>query len=310
MDFDNVLTWAIAAILGAIVAGNLVATQTRRFQEKQVLTFWQKVGLPMGTERINASVTRRLRRSSTASALGAVAGYLLSLGILLMSPTPAFSVAYIWVVALPAILIGTTIFDVALAMRDTLFTQRGGTPRMARATAVFLRDYITPWKLYTPLVLLGLAAILVAIAAALGGAGASAMDASLAGTSLPALATAVLVLLGCVFAGRKIIGQPQPVSDALELAWDDALRADTVRKTGLLATAMSWLALATAASALVVAVDVSLTSTMWFTNVQILLSWGFIAITLVFSYGSSFTWFRRRLWPALLPSNAGTAGNA
>lgn len=310
MNSDTALTWTIAAILGAFVVGNLVATQTRRYQDKHVLNFWQKVGLPMGTERINASVTRRLRRSSTASALGGVAGYLVSLGILLLSPTPANTIAYTWVVALPAILIGATIFDVALAMRDTLFAQPDGTTRMARATAVFLRDYITPWKLYAPPVLLGLATSMVAISATLDGTDASALATSLASTSLPALVTAVLVLLGCAVAVRKILGQPQPVSGVLELAWDDALRADTVRKAGLLATSMSWLALAAAASGLVAAVDSSLTSTMWFTNVQILLSWGFIAITMVYTYGSSFNWFRRRLWPELLPCNAGTAGNA
>lgn len=309
MDSDTVLTWIVAASMGAMMVGFLVATRTHRFQEKQMLTFWQKVGLPMGTERINASVGRRLRRSSTASALGGVAGYLVSLVFLLLSPTPAYSFAYTWVVALPALLIGTTIFDVALAMRDTLFTQRGGTPRMARAAAVSLRDYITPWKMYAPPVLLGVAAILVAIAAALDGAGASAMDASLASLSLPALVMAVLVVLACLVAVRKILARPQPVSDTLELAWDDALRADTVRKAGMLAIAISWLALAAAASGLVVAIDVSLTSTMWFTIVQILLGWGFIAINVVFTYGSSFNWFRRRLWPALLPSNAGTAGS-
>lgn len=306
MPTDSVFLWIATGIIFVIIVGNLLAAQSKRVQRKQVFTFWQRVGLPMATDEINASVSRRLHRSATASMFGALAGALVASCILFLTPEPDFSFSYSWLVVLPAVLIGMNVFDVALALRDSLFTKRPDAPRLARAMSISPADYLSPWRVRMAPLLIILAGLVFAAALALGAMEAISLSAFWGSMALSSLAVAVLALLGAVLVSRRIVQTPQPVSDPLELAWADAIRADTFRKLHLLTASVAWLALGAGALGVTEAMDPSLAVSAGLNLGQLLISWRFLAILLMFTYGSSHSYFRYRLWPKILMDTEAT----
>lgn len=307
MTMPTTFTWIVTGLFGAMLVAGLIVGQTKRFQEKQVLTFWQRVGLPMGTEQINQAVRRRLHRSGTAAAIGGLAGFLVSLVVLLFTPNPSYSFGHTWLVVLPAVVIGMTVFDVALSLRDCLFVQRPNGPRMARLASVSTGDYMSPWRLRAAPSLLVLGIILAAAGPVLGVAGVIELQNFLGSNALVFLVLAVVVLAGCRAVVPRILLHSQPVTDTLELAWDDAIRADTFRKLGLLATIMAWLSVSAIGLAIVDGVFATrpdeLTPAIW----QVSAMWGYFTIPLLFGYGKSYSYFRHRLWPEFTAVGAGAA---
>ncbi len=61
MPFDSLITWIAWGFLAVVSAGRLVAAQTAKFLAKQVFQFWQRVGLPMGSNHVNDTLRRRLQ---------------------------------------------------------------------------------------------------------------------------------------------------------------------------------------------------------------------------------------------------------
>ncbi|MCX7522609.1 hypothetical protein OSC27_10015 [Microbacterium sp. STN6] len=105
------------------------------------------------------------------------------------------------------------------------------SPRYARAHVPSLSDYVTPGLLWAVRALpaaaiLGWAALLVA--ATLGGHPHAAQP-LFDPTLLLVLIAAPLSLLGSAAAQRSILRRGQQASSPLELAWDDALRAESLR---------------------------------------------------------------------------------
>lgn len=308
MTFESALTWLIIAVVAVVNFLTLLLSQTGRFQQKQALRFWQQVGLPMGTDKIATAVRRRLRRSAAAASAGALAGLLGSVGILLFGPTP-LSVTSFWLVVLPAVLIGMAGCDVGMALRDTLFRQQGDSPRMARAVPVSLGDYISPLRLMLAPSLLVLAVLLGAAGLALGLLGDS-QDRVLQGAALPILLVALVVIAGTAVVATRVLRQTQAVTGALELAWDDAIRAETFRKMALLGATIAWLAVSAIALGILNGLD-SAGGTAWGASLgSQIFNVGYLGIFYLFTYGTAYNYFRYRLWPELTVANAITGGSS
>lgn len=298
MTVESEITWAVLAAALVLNIGYIILAQTDRFQNKQVFQFWQRVGLPMGTEQIAVSVRRRLRRSVAAALAGVFAGLLVAAGILFFTEV-GDSAMFSWLVLLPAALIGMTFFDVGMSLRDTLFRQPSDTPRVARAEAISLRDYISPWRLRAVPGLLLLAIILNVVGLVMGSKGVIRTSVFLQSWSLLILLVAVLVLISVTAVAQRILRQTQPAADVLELAWDDAIRADTFRKLGLLGVTVSWLAVAAAGTGILAGFDAANAGNGISGLGVLLFSWGYAATIFIFNYGGAQNYFRHRLWPNL-----------
>ncbi|MDD0857993.1 hypothetical protein NHF46_09895 [Arthrobacter alpinus] len=307
MSFELTFTWIAFGILAVAVAVRAIIVQTTKSQQHQVFLFWQRVGLPMGSQRVNDSLRRRLHRSTNATLLGGVAGGMLAVGIYVFTHTSGLPFNFMWLVALPAVIIGATVLDVALTVRDSLFGRQPDAPRMARLEAVGLRNYMSPKRLYAAPLLLVLAAALAVTGLVLGATGAIDSGAFLRGPALPFLLAAAVVLGLCVVMARKILEQPQPAADTLELAWDDAIRADVLRKLGVLASVMAWLAVSAAGLGILDGLGATAAANMGTALGQMLSTWGYFAVILTYTHGSSLSWFRQRLWPNFTLVPAGPA---
>ena len=100
-----------------------------------------------------------------------------------------------------------------------------GRPRVARAGAVAVRDYVAPFERIGArvVVVLAVAAWIVVTAVDVPDDGALAL-----GLAFFAVAGAVTLVLFEV-ASRRIVDVPQPAGSTAELVWDDAIRASALR---------------------------------------------------------------------------------
>lgn len=301
MALDSTFNWIFICVVVFSVLVRIILEQTSRLQKKRVFQFWQRVGLPMATEQIHDSLRSRLHRSSLAALVGGIAGALVAASQIAFQEASVVTFTFSWLVVLPAIFIGLTLFDVVQTLRDTLFGSPSDGPRMARAHAVSLGDYISPWRLRTAPFLLVLALFLAATGLVLGQSRIISMGSFLKGMSLPFLLVAIIVCGICVVAARKVLEKSQPVTDALELAWDDAVRADTIRKLAQLAVLTAWLA----SSAIVIAILEGLQDgrepMLFIAQGQLVAMVGYSVVLMMFSYGNSYSYFRHRLWPEFTP---------
>ena len=298
MENDSAVNWLFVAACAAALLVRVFLERSHRGQEKRVFRFWQQVGLPMATEEIHESLRVRLQRSAMAALIGGLAGAFVAAGRLWMDQESLLSFTFMWQIALPAVLIGATLFDVVVTLRDTLFVQRASQPRLARVQAVTLGDYIRPWRLRAAPALSLVAVILGATAVVFTISSHSQLSQLVKGMSLPLLLTALIVCGICAVAANKLLQQPQPVSDKLELAWDDAVRADTIRKLAQLATLTSWFALSAVGIGILGELGHGPENQMAVVVGQAVAMMGYSIIFMLFSYGDSYNFFRRRLWPA------------
>lgn len=313
MTFDAQVAWFAVGLLAVVFVARLIVAQTSSHQDKQLLQFWHRVGLPMGSGRVNFTLRRRLHRSELAAMTGGLAGTLAAGVLLFFVPQAPLSFTFTWLVAIPAILTGATALDVAVSLRDTLFGRRDEAPRMARVVAVSAADYMSPWRLRAAPLLLALAGLALAAGVVLGLAGVVGLGPFLRSLALPSFVMAAAVLALSVPLGRRVLEQPQPVAEPLELAWDDAVRADVFRKVGLLAAILAWLALTSAGLGIVDGLGhgslaVAGADSMAAAAGQIAGMWGYFIIVFLYNVGTSRSYFRYRLWPNAQLVDLPTAG--
>ncbi|MBX0300749.1 hypothetical protein K2F54_12275 [Cryobacterium sp. 1639] len=299
MDFTLTLTWLIIGVLALLAGVTLFMLQTDRYQQKLFFRFWQAVGLPVQADNVAAAARRRIRTRTSAMFVGELAGLFLVALVLFVNPSLASS-SFIWLFVVPAVMTTMTTLDVGVALHYSLFRRRADAPRLARATATTMRDYVSPWRLRVAPALVVTAVLLNVGGAVLSWVGVIDPATFVRSSTLPLLTAAVIVFAVGKFVERRILQQTQPAADELELAWDDAFRAETFRALLLLETIVAWLAVGAAGIAILEGID-AIAGTGWGTGAGMqLFTLGFFVVLAIFSFGAAQTHFRHRLWPNLV----------
>lgn len=266
-----------AVLLLVLLAGLVVVLLFQRSPASSAVRadrFSVRLRLPYGTAATRESVTARLRSVTvtyTTAMLVCVAAALPLLATPLAT-NPRFG----FLVIFPMIIAGTMASAVA-AVRQQLFHPLPGALRVARARMLGTVDYLGQVRRALPW-LLAVAALAAAVTLiSRWAADAQLVDAALA---VPAVFTACLTVV--VFSAlpalrRRVLDQPQPATDSLELAWDDAFRSRSLSAMHLAAAVAAWTTLTLSVAALLRADAAPLGDLA----VQ-LPTWGAIALTFVY----------------------------
>lgn len=213
----------LAAVLLAMTLVIIVLSFVPAYVASAARALSRSAGLALPDElapRIRARVARRIR----AVAAGASASIVISVALLATGLLqPSQRIGDVWLV-LGAYFAGMAVGAAINATTDRPTTDENG-PRLARSGAVSLADYVSPLERIGARVMVGLAALVLVVSLLATGLGPARVT---SGFAILALALASLVLFE--IAGRRIVDRPQPVGSPTELAWDDALRAGSIRE--------------------------------------------------------------------------------
>jgi hypothetical protein len=232
-------------------------------------------------------VTRRLRTNALLAAVTMLAMTLLVSPLLLTPLATTVTFPFLVVVLM---LVTTGIASAVVSIRERLFHPAPDAPRIARAAALGPGDYLDPFRRILPGVLGVLAAVASAALIVEWTRRPDQVDGGFAGTAVITVVVAAVVFAVMPVLERLMLGRPQPASDTLELAWDDAMRTTALGALRLLCALSAWMTFALALGALWLGSG-GLSDAV----VQQLPTWG--VITLAFIYPST----GRRLRPELYP---------
>lgn len=246
-DLLRSMNVVLMAVMIAIIAITVPVVGSTSSAQARADRFSQRSRLPYGTPETRESVVQHVRSASRAGAITALIG-MLAASCLLLTPLAA-SPVFLFVAAFP-VLIVTGAVSAAVSVRERLFHPAPTAPRIARARALGVADYLDPFRRLLPWMLgagaaASLAAVFISGANRRGGVD-GALAVSLLIISIVALATFVAVPV----LERMVLDQPQPATDTLELAWDDAFRATTIGQLRLALAFAAWIVLALSAGLL------------------------------------------------------------
>ncbi|WP_182112991.1 MULTISPECIES: hypothetical protein [unclassified Actinotalea] len=225
-------TYFFIVVLALVVTGTLARYGTRRGRAAAADAYARKVDLTLDPA-MAADVGARLARRAC---LGAVVGAGLALlPLLLMRPEPAEEGSF--PAALLAVLgyfLGAALGSAAVAWYESTRPLAAG-PRIARATTPTPADYVPPFERYGAwacAVVAALVAVGIVVVDAVGLVDVGRLPVGLlvAVTVVPAL-----VVLAVELAARWLVARRQVAATTLELAWDDAMRARTLRDSATVA---------------------------------------------------------------------------
>lgn len=241
----NVVLWCLFAAVPIVF---LIVTVRPTWGDGRAYETSMRAKLPFGSDAVHQSVRARLRRIIRTNMWGML-GAILVVGTLFLA-TPIATTPYaMWILAL-LVVVGVLAGGTLIAqLRERLFSPAPEAPRVARMTMMRTRDYLGGWRTLTPVVLLvtaGAGTIGVAVATAVGLTSVGVLLMTAGG-----LLFAVAVAVGTRWAERRVLAQPQPASDTLELAWDDLFRGDALGSMRMSAAMTAWLPLGLAAALLV-----------------------------------------------------------
>lgn len=286
-DFARALNAVLVAVMLAVAFGVRVSAASQWTAFTRADRFSLRVRLPYGTEAVRESVAHqtRIRAITTANAM--------CVTIVAASPlllTPLATSPLFMIVLLLAILLAVGFASAAVQVRERLFRPAPDAVRVARARQLSTRDYLDRFRRWLPWTVAGAAALTVALVAVTMADESRAVDDGFARAAFVAAAVTAVVCIVAPPLERRILSQPQPASDTLELAWDDALRATALGAVRLTIALPAWVALALAIGALWLGAGGPFSS-----FAGQLPTWGVIALQFVYPSTG------RRLRPGLYP---------
>lgn len=217
MPFLTVMTLAAGvALLVLLVASFVPSSRSSRARGMS-----RSVGLAL-TEDVRPTVERAIAIRLRATTLGALAG--LAGGWLAAASPPLGDIQ-------PWLVVAGLFLGIGLGSAVGAFLARPKPPapgaRVARSRDVRLHDYVMPFELTGARILIAVAIVAAVVVAALL-AGIPRETTSLVSLLVvTALALAAQVLFEIL--GRAIVAQASPAQDPTALAWEDALRAESLR---------------------------------------------------------------------------------
>jgi len=243
----NTILLCLAAVVPIVF---LIVLRTDSWGVTRIQQMSMRARLPIPTWDMWHSIRHRARALLRANMWGMLGGIVVIGGLFVWTPLGAVPSA-MWIFTLTLFLV-LGIASTIVTVRERLFPPAPAAPRIARATALRVRDYLPSWATHLPTWLLVAAVVTCAAlgAATLGGA--------LAPTTFVVaailLAFSLLVSAVCRLAERRVLARPQPASDTLELAWDDLFRVGTFAPLRMVAAMAAWLPLGLALTGLFFAV--------------------------------------------------------
>lgn len=218
-------TLAVAAALTIAAAVTSIVFVRRGSRAGRVAAFARKVDLALD-DQVDAEVGARLRnRESAGSAVGVLAAW--SVVPLIAGEGTAGWEQYGHLVVLAAYFVGHALGYGIVAWRESARRARPG-PRMARASVPSHADYLAPYERVGAWVVAGIGtatAVAVGVASWSGVPGVAPPFGLLAAVAVVPWA----LVVGDELLAKRLLQRPQVARTPLELAWDDALRARTLR---------------------------------------------------------------------------------
>jgi hypothetical protein len=286
-DFARALNAVLMAVMLALLVGVRVSAASPRSASTRADRFSVRVRLPYGTEAVRESVAyqTRIRGIATANAM--------CVTVVAASPlllTPLATSPLFMIVLLLAMLLAVGFTSAAVQVRERLFQPAPDAVRVARARQLGIRDYLDRFRRWLPWTVAGAAAVTIALVVVAMADEPRAVDDGFARAAFVAAAVTAVVCIVAPPLERRILSQPQPASDTLELAWDDALRATALGAVRLTIALSAWVALTLAIGALWLGAGGPFSS-----FAGQLPTWGVIALQFVYPSTG------RRLRPELYP---------
>ncbi|TQL47455.1 hypothetical protein FB562_0515 [Homoserinimonas aerilata] len=296
MDFERMLAWGFMGFIALMLVVVIIFAATPRSRMRAVDDFVRKVRLDPGDAKIRAAVERRTSRVSIAAVLGAAVGFGAAVGVLLLVPEWQSSTT-VFLVVTPLLLLGLIGGGVVVTLHESLFQQDADASRIARAISPTEADYVDARRRMTPSILLLFAAAATGIAVVLVILGRTDAAALVTAPALPVFVVAVVGWVAARMLSRRVLSRGQPAGGPGELAWDDALRADTLLRLTSAMTMLCWVSLV-ASLHLMLSVTFSDPDVTWpDTIVNLLFTWGLIIVSLDAQLVGARRHFLLRLWP-------------
>ena len=113
-----VLTWLGMALLAVLILWILLRMRSASYRERLAVRFWRRVGLPMASEEMVSTISRRIGYRGSAAPIGGLIGLLLCAVALYFDPSLG-TLSFIWLVLCPAMLTGMAAFEVGFSLRNT-----------------------------------------------------------------------------------------------------------------------------------------------------------------------------------------------
>lgn len=206
--------------------------------------------LPIESWDMWRSIRDRSRTLIRANMWGLLFSVVLMAALLVWTPIGSSPFA-MWILTLTLVIGVLSIASAIVGVRERLFSPAPRAVRIARPAALRVRDYLPLWAAQLPLWLLVAAALACTALGAVTLAGAIAPGTAI--TAATAFVFALLVAVVCRAAERRVLAQPQPATNTLELAWDDLFRSDALGALRMSAAMAAWLPVGLAASSLLLA---------------------------------------------------------
>lgn len=243
----NTILLCVAAVIPIVF---LIPVRRESWGVTRIQQISVRARLPIPTWDMWRSIRRRSRALLRASMWGMLAGIVVIGGLFVWTPLGS-SPAAMWIFTLTLVLT-LGIASTVVTVRERLFSPAPNAPRIARARALRVHDYLPAWAARLPACLLVAAVLACAGLVATTTAGATAPGTLVVATVL--LAFAALTAIAGRVAEHRVLAQPQPASDTLELAWDDLFRVGTFAPLRMVAAMAAWLPLGLALTSIVRAV--------------------------------------------------------
>ncbi|MFD4959779.1 hypothetical protein [Microbacterium sp. NPDC058389] len=249
MSFEafNTILLCLAAVVPVVI---LIATRSDTWGVTTIERMSVRARLPIPSWDMWRSIRGRSRALLRANMWGLLAGIVFVGGLFVWTPAGSSPFA-MWLLTLTLLIGVLSIASTIVGVRERLFSPAPAAPRIARAKALQVRDYLPTWAALLPAWLLAAAVLACALLAAMTSVGAIAPLSAI--VAVAALAFAGLAAAACRVAEHRVLAQPQPASDTLELAWDDLFRVGAFVSLRMSAAMAAWLPLGLALTGIVYA---------------------------------------------------------
>ncbi|MFB7890816.1 hypothetical protein ACFC1I_01265 [Microbacterium sp. NPDC056044] len=240
----NMVVLTVVAVIPVVV---LCVARRDSWGTAMVYRMSMRAKLPIESWDMWRSIRDRSRVLVRANMWGLLVSVILFAALLIWTPIGSSPFA-LWILTLTLVIGILGVTSAIVGVRERLFSPAPAAVRIARPSALRTRDYLPGWAVQLPLWLIGAAALgCTALTIAWVDGAIAAATAAMASV---ALAFAALALVACRVAERRVLAQPQPATNTLELAWDDLFRRDALGALRMSVAMAAWPAVGVAGSAL------------------------------------------------------------